>query len=203
MELRDAVSQIAQIHQQMSRDDVFRGYRSTTIAITGATGFLAATFQSNWVPDPATNVAQYLGLWLSVAIVNLVVVGVSLTYRSQFIDSGLARQHTWLAIKQFAPCVVVGGVLTLCIFYTARHVAWMLPGLWALIFSLGVFASNRLLPQQVLWIGSYYAASGIFCLIYGQGEHAHSPWLMGGSFGGGQILTAAILYWTLERNDGQ
>jgi hypothetical protein len=36
-------------------------------------------------------------------------------------------------------------------------------------------------------------------LLWGRGEVALSPWLMGIIFGGGQLLTAAILYLTLER----
>ena len=77
----------------------------------------------------------------------------------------------------------------------------MLPGLWSLVFSLGVFASYRLLPRQVFWVGLYYGLCGAGCLLFGQGAHALSGWQMGISFGGGQLLCAAILYWTLERTD--
>ena len=35
-----------------------------------------------------------------------------------------------------------------------------------------------------------------------RGEHAFSPWVMGLPFGVGQLLAGAVLYWTLERNDG-
>ena len=37
--------------------------------------------------------------------------------------------------------------------------------------------------------------------MWGQGDNAFSPWQMGISFGGGQLLGAMILYWTLERTD--
>ena len=78
----------------------------------------------------------------------------------------------------------------------------MLPGLWSLIFGLGVFASYRLLPQQVFWIGLYYFFCGTVCLLWGRGDQAFAPWQMGISFGGGQLLTAVVLYWFLERSDG-
>ncbi len=106
---------------------------------------------------------------------------------------------TVLAAQQFMPCIVIGALLTLCIYYSAPRVSWMLPGLWSLIFSLGVFASHRLLPRQACWVGVYYAACGCLCLRWGQGDQALAPWQMGGSFGGGQLLGAAILYWNLER----
>ncbi len=78
----------------------------------------------------------------------------------------------------------------------------MLPGLWSLVFSLGIFASYRLLPRQSLWIGFYYAVCGCLCLLWGQAENVLAPWQMGLSFGGGQLLGAAMLYWNLERTHG-
>jgi hypothetical protein len=43
--------------------------------------------------------------------------------------------------------------------------------------------------------------SGIMCLALARGDAALSPWAMGAPFGLGQLATAAVLYWTLERND--
>jgi hypothetical protein len=109
---------------------------------------------------------------------------------------------TLRAVEHFLPCIVVGALVTMCIYRGAPQVAWMLPGLWSLIFSLGIFASYRLLPSQAFWVGLYYALCGCGCLLWGQGEHAFSPWLMAISFGGGQSLAATILYRTLERSHG-
>ena len=76
-----------------------------------------------------------------------------------------------------------------------------MPGLWQLLFSLGVFASFRLLPPATVWVALFYLASGTVCLTLR--EAALSPWAMGVPFGAGQLLAAAILYWALERNDGE
>jgi len=75
----------------------------------------------------------------------------------------------------------------------------MLPGLWAILFGLGVFASSQLLPRPTFWIGVHYLASGTICLVLGGGAAALSPWMMAGTFGLGQLLAALILYYTLER----
>ena len=83
----------------------------------------------------------------------------------------------------------------------ASESAWLLHGLWGVLFSLGIFASYRLLPRPMFWVAVYYLFTGSLCLAFGQGENAFSPWLMAIPFGGGQFLTAAILYWTMERND--
>ena len=201
MELREALCQIAEIRQQMARSEVFRGYRSVTVGCSGVLALLAAVCQPYLVTSPGNDLQRYLLLWISVAAVSLMVAGIEMWWRARIAESALARQMTLLAVKQFLPSVVVGALLTLCIYRSAPQVAWMLPGLWSLVFSLGIFASYRLLPREVFWVGLYYAACGVGCLLWGQGDSAFSPWLMGISFGGGQLLGAAILYWTLERTD--
>lgn len=200
MELRDALEQISDIRRQMARSEVFRGYRAVTVGFSGALAIVAALLQSQWVASPEGDLGRYLVLWISVATISLLVAGVELTIRARAAGPGLAREMTLLAIEQFLPCVVVGALLTMCVFATAPRVAWMLPGLWSLVFGLGVFASFRLLPRAMFWVGLYFVVCGCGCLVWGQGEYAFSPWLMGISFGGGQLLSAAILYWTLERN---
>ena len=201
MQLDEALRQISDIRQQMARSEVFRGYRSATVGFSGVVGVLVAVFQPLWVASPESELGRYLGLWLCVAAVSLVVAGGEMWWRARSTGSELARQRTLLAVQQFLPCVVVGALLTVSIYRGAPHVAWMLPGLWSLVYGLGVFASYRLLPQQVFWVGSYYVLCGCGCLLWGQGANAFSPWQMGISFGGGQLLGAAILYWTLERTD--
>jgi hypothetical protein len=158
--------------------------------------------QSQWIAVADNELGRYLVLWICVALTSMLVAGAELLVRARASGPGVARQMTILAVEQFAPSVIVGGLLTLCIYRSAAHVAWMLPGLWSLIHGLGIFASYRLLPRPVGWVGCYFIACGCACLLWGQADRALSPWLMAISFGGGQLLGAAILYWTLERSDG-
>lgn len=202
MELHDALRQISEIRQQMAQSEVFRGYRSLTVGFSGLLGLLTAAFQSRWVSQPDVELGHYVLLWMCVAAVSLVVTGGEMIWKARRAGSGLERELTLLAVEQFMPCLAIGALLTTCIYYSAQPVAWMLPGLWSLVFSLGIFASYRLLPRQALWIGVYYAVCGCLCLLWGQGENVLAPWQMGLSFGGGQLLGAAMLYWNLERPHG-
>jgi len=201
MQLDEALRQISDIRQQMARSEVFLGYRSLTVGCSGVLALLAAVCQPYLITSPGNDLQRYLLLWISVAAISSIVAGLEMWWRTRVSESALTRQMTLLAVGQFLPSVVVGALLTLCIYRSAPQVAWMLPGLWSLVFSLGIFASYRLLPREVFWVGLYYAACGVGCLLWGQGDSAFSPWLMGISFGGGQLLGAAILYWTLERTD--
>ncbi|MEM7558543.1 MAG: hypothetical protein AAF394_05425, partial [Planctomycetota bacterium] len=193
MELREAVRQISDIRQQMASSEVFRGYRSLTVGFSGLLGILAACIQPYLLSNPIEQLTGYIAFWFGVAVVSLVVAGTEMYWRAYRAGPGMARDSTILAAKQFLPCVVVGAFMTLCIVQNAPQVGWMLPGLWSLIYAQGVFASYRLLPREAVWVGVYFTACGCLCLLEGQGDFALSAWLMGGGFGGGQLLAAGIL----------
>ncbi|HVS71072.1 MAG TPA: hypothetical protein VHQ47_07445 [Phycisphaerae bacterium] len=204
MELREAMAQIAEIRQQMARGHVFRGYRSATTAFSGGVAVATAAVQGALLVDPGRDVSQFLLLWVGAAAVSLAAVAVEMIVRVRRSASGVQRQLTMLAVEQFVPSVAAGAVLTYAVYAFAREAAWMLPGLWMMLFSLGVFASSRLLPRAVFGVAGFYLIAGLMAFVVsapeqGGGAWAFSPWLMGVVFGAGQFATAAILYWKLER----
>ena len=203
MELREALTQISEIRQQMTRSEVYRGYRSLTTGVSSMLAILGAVTQPLFIASPDSELGRYLIFWIGIAAVSALVVGSEVWWRVRTADSEVLQHTTRLAVEQLSPSLVVGALLTLCVFLAAPHVAWMLPGLWSLIFSLGIFASYRLLPPQSLWVALYYASCGLGCLYWGQGANAFSPWQMGICFGGGQLMSAVMLFWTLERTQSR
>ncbi len=202
MELREALSQISEIRQQIARTEVFRGYRSVPVAFSGVVACAAAVAQSAWIPEPTSDIRSYLTLWIGAAAVGILAAAIEMTLRAWH-SSRWAREQTWLAVEQFLPCVVAGGLLTLVLARSAESILWVLPGIWSIFFSLGIFASRRLLPRATFGVAVYYLVAGLLSLAIAQGEWALSPWTMGIEFGGGQLLAAVVLYRTLERDHGQ
>lgn len=203
MELRQALAQVSEIREHLARTETFRGYRSVTIAFTGLVGIAAAFAQAVWVPQPTEHLIAYLTLWVGAATLNLAIIGVEIWRRSRQAAAAFARRSAVFAIEQFVPSLAAGGLVTLVIASRAEGAAWMLPGLWSVIFSLGIFASCRSLPRTVSIAGMWYLAAGTLALVWGQGDPALSPWIMGLAFGGGQLLTAAILHISLARLNEQ
>lgn len=199
MELNEALSQIAEIRGQLQQARVFRGYRSATTAFSGLVALVTAALQPAWAGDPRGGLVPYLLLWGGAALLCIVVVGATMAVRCVRIDSALQQQITLLALQQFLPCLAAGALLTFVVARFAPESAWMLPGLWAILFSLGVFASRTLLPRPVVAVAGYYLLAGLLCLAVGHGDAAFSPWAMGLTFGLGQFLAAGVLYLTLER----
>jgi hypothetical protein len=199
MELQDALIQVSEIRQQMARSETFRGYRSVPAALSAAIAIGAAALQPTIVTDPAANPDRYLQLWILAALVSVAVTAGEMIVRCHRRASPMTTRMMLLAVEQFLPCLIVGGAVTLVLGSFAPEGVWMLPGLWGVIFSLGLFASSRLLPRPVFGVALYYLACGLATLTLARGEFAFSPWSMAITFGGGQSLAAIILYLTLER----
>jgi hypothetical protein len=193
-DLRQALSEIHTIRNQVARGTEFRGYGPASIAVSGILAFLVAALQAQWMaktarPDPAT----WLAAWAATAVVAVLLTGTETFARARRVHVGLAREMVQSSVSQFLPAIVVGFLLTVVIMRVAAQECWMLPGLWELIFSLGVFASCRFLPRQMFAVGVWYLAAGLFCLAAGSATQALSPWSMGVPFGVGQLLVAAVL----------
>ena len=197
----EALRQIAEIRERMAGSQVFHGFRSVTVAFSGLAALAAAAFQERLIPSPAESLSRYLVLWMGVAAVSALAAAFDVWSWSRSTGSGLARERAVLASEQILPCLIVGALLSSTIVRSAPEVAWMLPGLWSLLFSLAVFASRRILSPEVVWVSGYYFAAGAACLLLGRGDAFLAPWQMGLCFGGGQLLGATILYWTVERSD--
>jgi hypothetical protein len=201
MELHEALTQISEIRLQMARTQVFRGYHSIPTALSGLLAIGAASLQAVWVHGPTQNISDYLALWVAVALLSVIAAGIEMWLHCRRSTSALTREVTWLAVEQFLPAVVAGGLLTYALVSVAPDSVWLLPGLWQVLFSLGVFASCRLLPRALFAVGVFYMAAGIMSLVWARGDAALSPWSMGLPFGVGQLFAAVMLYLTLERKD--
>ena len=202
-DLDKALADITEIRSQLARGIEFRGYGPLTVAATGVLALAAAAVQALWLPEPATNVIAYLGLWIAIAAISVVLVGIETAARSRRIHRGLADEMIHAANEQFVPAGVAGALLTFVLFQFAPQTLWMLPGLWQIVFSLGFFASCRSLPRPMFAVGVWYLAAGLASLAFAGGAQAFSPWAMALPFGIGQFLMAAILQTSVGAHDGE
>jgi hypothetical protein len=200
-DLHKALAEIHLIRGQLARNAEFRGYGPATLAATGALALLAAAVQGHWLRDPGHEIAPYLTIWMATAAVSLFIISIETVVRARRVHSGLAMEMIHSALEQFLPPIVAGLLLTVVIAGCAQQSLWMLPGLWQLLFSMGVFASCRFLPRQMFAVGVWYLAAGLTCLALGGGTRAFSPWAMGLPFGIGQLLVATVLQFGYRNED--
>ena len=199
-DLHKALGDISSIRKQMARTTEFRGYGPATLATTAVFAVLAALAQSFWVADPVSHIGAYLSIWVWTAFASAASIGIQMHARTRRIHSALADEMIRMAVEQFLPSAITGFLLTVVLVRFVPSALWILPGLWQLIFSLGVFSSCRFLPRPLLAAGAWYLLCGLFCIALGNAR-ALSPWAMGIPFGAGQLLVAAILFFTNGAGD--
>jgi hypothetical protein len=198
-DLRQALAEINAIRTQVARDTQFRGYGPISIAASGALALIVAAVQSGITRDGRDFVAFFL-VWATTALIAVGLTATEMIRRTRRVHTGLANEMIQAAVEQFLPALVVGLLLTAVLVWAAPQQLWMLPGLWQLLFSLGVFASCRFLPRQTFAVGIWYLIAGLTCLVLQSGPKTFSPWSMGIPFGVGQLLVAAVLQYGFEKS---
>jgi hypothetical protein len=199
-DFRQALAEINAIRTQVARDTQFRGYGPVTIAASGVLALLVAASQSLMNRD-GSDFLSFLAVWVATAAISIALTATETIRRARRVHSGLANEMLQAAVEQFLPALIVGLLLTAVMLWSAPRELWMLPGLWQLLFSLGVFASCRFLPRQTMLVGIWYLIAGLTCLVVQSGTKSFSPWTMGIPFGVGQLLVAGVLHYGFEESN--
>jgi hypothetical protein len=194
----DALARLADIHAQVARGAHFRGYRAAPVAVTAGVAVAAAAVEpaalellgrfdalARLVGGALTSPQLHAVHWTGVAVVAILITAADLLRRHGL----LPRRATALALGQLAPALAVGLVLLFALWSHAE----LLPGLWTMVFGLGILASAPYLPRAVAGIALYYLVAGVAMTLTAEAGVAASPWLMGLTFGGGQLASAAVL----------
>jgi hypothetical protein len=202
-DLDKALADILAIRTQIAAGTAFRGYGPATMAITGALALVVTLLQFALLDDPNAAPLTFFGGWFVAAAISVVVVGIEARARSRRDHSGLADAMIYQAIEQFLPAGIAGALLTLVLWHTAPETLWLLPGLWQLLVSLGIFASVRSLPRIVTLVAAWYFVAGFVTLMLGSQSHALSVWTMGLPFIVGQFLMAGVLHFASGDDDGE
>jgi len=192
-DLDKALADILAIRSQIAAETTFRGYGPSAIAATGILALFTAAIQALWL-DASAQPLIFIAGWVATAVIAVAIIGAEMLGRSRRHHSGLADAMIYNAIEQFLPSAVAGATLTLVLIRFAPEAFWMLPGVWQVLVSLGLFASVRSMPRGVVLVGAWYFVAGFATLAAGSQTHALSPWLMGLPFVIGQFLLAAILH---------
>jgi len=200
-DLDKALADILAIRSQIAAGTAFRGYGPATVAATSGIALLTAILQFLWLKDPTGQPITFFAGWAAAALLSAALIWIEMLARSRRHHSGLADAMIQQAVEQFLPAGVAGLLLAIMLWKFAPETLWMLPGLWQLLVSLGVFASVRSLPRSIAFGGAWYFLSGFTVLLLASQSHLLSPWTMGLPFAAGQILMAALLFFASGEND--
>jgi hypothetical protein len=190
-DLNRALVDIRSIRRQVAQTTEFRGYGPLTLTATAVVALLAGAAQSHWLPEPATHPGQYVAIWLTTGVFCAALIASQMVARADRIHAGMADEMVRMAVAQFLPAAITGAILPFVLLHGPPAVFWMLPGLWQIIFSLGVFASCRSLTRPMLLVGAWFMLTGVACLAMGD-SRALAPIAMCLPYSAGMALVAAI-----------
>ncbi|WP_311275258.1 hypothetical protein [Methylobacterium sp. WCS2018Hpa-22] len=200
-DLDRALADIVAIRAQLARGDAFCGFGPSAIAATGVLALGTALAQHVWLDDPTGQPLLFLGGWIVTALASAGLIGAEMRARSRRDHAGLTDTAIVNAVEQFLPAGAAGACLALVLVQVSPESLWMLPGLWQMLVSLGLFASVRSLPKGVALPGAWYMVAGLAVLMLASADRVLSPWTMGLPFAVGQFLMAMILYRAREDSD--
>jgi hypothetical protein len=199
MKVADALAQIAEIHEQMAKGEIYRGFRPGPMALSGIYGLLAGALQP-WFVDSDDGIG-FVRFWVSVAVLSGLTGGSATLFNYVLRDDAFARRRTHRVVEQFLPCLVAGVAVTAGLVWGSVSLVAYLPGLWAILFSLGLFSSRAYLPRATGWVALFYLAAGCGLLTLAPGGGSLSGWGVGSVFGIGQLGAALVLHTNLPRDD--
>jgi len=202
-DLDKALADIGAIRNQIASGTAFRGYGPAAMVGTGGVALGTSVLQFTFLGDPTDAPLSFFLGWAVAAALSSALIWVEMLARSRRHHSGLADAMIHQAVEQFLPAGVAGLLLAVMLWKFAPETLWMLPGLWQVMVSLGIFASIRSLPRSVAFAGAWYFVAGFIVLLLASQSHTLSPWTMGLPFVIGQSLMATILYFASGENDAE
>ncbi len=189
MHVREALDRLDAIHDHLARAEEYRGFRTAAVALTGALGLMAAAVEPLLAGPGAEGFVVY---WVAVAAVGAAVSGGPALFAHARTEDDFARRRTRRVLGQFLPCVLAGGAVAAGFVRGGPDLVAFLPGVWAVVFGLGVVAARPFLPPGVALVGPFYLLAG--CLLVGRPPAAEQMgWAVSGVFGVGHLGTALAL----------
>lgn len=193
-DVEHAMAQLAEIRSQMALSTRFRGIAPVVVGATGILALAAAALQSLWTEDSIRQGEGYILFWTMVAVVAGSMIAVEALGRARRLHGRMADTMIGSTLRLFLPFGATGAILTFVIVRVAPNVWWLLPGLWLSYVSLlGFAAAMTTLPRTITWAAGWYFLSATAVLVLAGQSGEATPWMMGISFGVGQLLTAYLL----------
>ena len=200
MDVPQALERIEEIHAQIAKGEVFRGYRPVPVALAGVVGLLGGWLQPRLVPE-GDDGTRFLALWLGLAALNVAVNAAVIASGWARTPDPFLRRHTRQVVGQFVPCLVAGAAVSLALPAVNPGLARLLPGLWALLFGLGVFASRPYLARATGWVALWFVVAGTALLVFPPATLAGLGLAHGAVFGVGLLGAAVVLHLDVPREE--
>lgn len=192
MEIRQAMADLAEVRGRLANVQRFDGVSGNAAIASGFVALLAGAVQAATVPEPSSAAARgtYIVIWLTCLGLALAInYGAIVAWRARNpgVQAGVQFRTVGMSIL---PAIAAGGVVTLAL--VERGLDDLLPGMWCATYALGLFASRRMVPRNVVLVAAAFGAAAAALLLL-PGIAPLAWWVMPAAFGLGQIAIGAIV----------
>ncbi|MCA9781388.1 MAG: hypothetical protein KC800_31940, partial [Candidatus Eremiobacteraeota bacterium] len=134
MDVSQALEHLNEIRHHLGRNEIYRGYRSKTLALMGSVGFGGALFLLlGW---SSAKPLERVGFWVAMAALNMAIAAWEILGDYGELKTDHQRRITRRTVGQFLPTMATGVLMTM-VFVSQNHNLNLLPGIWSVLFSLG------------------------------------------------------------------
>lgn len=194
MELRQALSDLAEVRERLAHLQRFEGYSGAAAAASGVGALVAGGVQQQLAPLPHTPAAldAYLIIWLTCLGVALSLnYGAAAVWLLKHRGPGAESRFRSAALS-IAPSVILGGALSAAL---VAHGAYaLLPGTWFAFYAIGLFASRGAIPSSTFAITIGFAVLALIFLATPLDRVALAWWVMPIGFGFGQLAIGYLIW---------
>lgn len=198
-EVERALSQIADIHAQLTASSRFRGFAPAAMAFNAALSLGVALAQGRWPQVLGQDPVRYVEVWGMTLGVATVICAVAAVSRSRHLHGRMGDALLGSTLRLLLPFAAAGIVIAAAVCTFAPASAWMLPGLWLILVGLAGFAIAPSLPRAIRGASGWFFICGAIVFGLGARSGAPAPWMMGIPFTAGLAGVAVIF----QRGNGE
>ncbi len=194
MELKRALSDLAEVRERLAQVQRFEGYSGPAAAASGIIALVAGGFQRRIAPLPSgsAELHAYVIIWMTcLAAAILLNYGAVAAWVFKHREPG-AQSRFRSAALSIAPSIILGGALSLALIDRGAYA--LLPGTWFAFYAIGLFASRSAIPDSALIVTCAFAALGVLFLATPLSSVALAWWVMPLGFGFGQIAIGYLVW---------
>lgn len=173
-----------------------------TVGLSAAFVVAGGCLQRIWIEHPEQQPLLFLKIWVGVAFLSAVTCTAEMLIRNRISGNPITWKLHRSLISKTMPAILVGSVVTIATVNAnvgQETMIRFLPGLWAMIYGLGLWACGSSLPRAAHLATIYFLIGGAIGMLVATNAEAMNPSMMVLLFGVGQMLLAVILFWKIER----
>lgn len=196
--LSDALSTITEIHTHLAKSEIYAGVRAKPVLLSAFLGLVAGCMQDRIIPSP--DALQFVCYWITSAVLCAAVAASGAVMAYIFYDDHLGRRHAHIVASQLVPSLAAGIFVVLALLPQLHQCIGLFPGLWAILYALGLFSVRPYMPRATGWVGLYFILTGTLLLNLLPMDQVPSPWSIALIFAAGQTGLAFVLHRNAARD---